>query len=86
MAVSPPPLVWPCSMLGNFRVTGLPENLPKGSPIEVIYAFDESGRVRVRAQDKTGGKEAAIEIERRGGLSATQLDAFTNLAGDYRVD
>ena len=75
-----------CSMLGNFRVTGLPENLPKGSPIEVIYAFDESGRVRVRAQDKTGGKEAAIEIERRGGLSATQLDAFTNLAGDYRVD
>jgi molecular chaperone DnaK len=75
-----------CSMLGNFRITGLPENLPKGSPIEVVYAFDESGRVRVRAQDKTGGKEAAIEIERRGGLSATQLDAFTNLAGDYRVD
>jgi molecular chaperone DnaK len=75
-----------CSLLGNFRITGLPENLPKGAPIEVIYAFDASGRVRVRAQDKTGGKEAAIEIERKGGLSEDQVGAFTSLADSYRVD
>ena len=43
--------------------------LPKGSPIEVTYAFDAAGRISVRAKDKTGGKEAAIEIERRGGLN-----------------
>ncbi|MGD9722042.1 MAG: Hsp70 family protein [Pirellulales bacterium] len=75
-----------CSLLGNFHITGLPENLPQGSPIEVTYAFDESGRVRVSAQDKTGGKEAAIEIERRGGLSDNQLTAFMSLADSYRVD
>ncbi len=75
-----------CSLLGNFRVTGLPEKLPKGSPIEVVYAFDASGRVRVSARDKTGGKEAAIEIERRGGLNDSQLNAFTALADSYRVD
>jgi molecular chaperone DnaK len=75
-----------CSLLGNFRITGLPENLPQGAPIEVTYAFDESGRVRVSAQDKTGGKEAAIEIERKGGLNDTQLTAFTSLADSYRVD
>jgi molecular chaperone DnaK len=75
-----------CSLLGNCRITGLPKDLPKGSPIEVIYAFDSSGRVRVRAHDKTGGKAAEIEIERRGGLDANQLNTFTNLADSYRVD
>ncbi len=75
-----------CSLLGNCRITGLPKNLPKGSPIEVEYAFDASGRVRVRARDKTGGKEAEIEIERKGGLSNSQLDAFTSLADRYQVD
>ena len=59
---------------------------PKGSPIEVEYAFDASGRVRVRACDKTGGKEAEIEIERRGGLSDGQLDSYTTLADGYQVD
>ncbi|MEX0676749.1 MAG: Hsp70 family protein [Pirellulales bacterium] len=75
-----------CSLLGNCRISGLPENLPKGAPIEVVYAFDASGRVRVRARDKTGGKEAQIEIERRSGLSAGQLNAFTALADSYQVD
>jgi molecular chaperone DnaK len=75
-----------CSLLGNCRITGLPESLPKGSPIEVEYAFDSSGRVRVRARDKTGGKEAHIEIERRGGLSANQISTFTALADSYQVD
>jgi len=75
-----------CSLLGNCRITGLPKDLPKGSPIEVTYAFDASGRVRVRAQDKTGGKEAEIEIERRGGLNDGQLSTYTTLANGYKVD
>jgi molecular chaperone DnaK len=75
-----------CSLLGNCRITGLPKDLPKGSPIEVVYAFDSSGRVRVRATDKTGGKEAEIEIERKGGLNASQLTAYTSLADRYRVE
>jgi molecular chaperone DnaK len=75
-----------CSLLGNCRITGLPKDLPKGSPIEVVYAFDASGRVRVRAVDKTGGKEAEIEIERRGGLNAKQLNAYVSLADAYQVD
>jgi molecular chaperone DnaK len=75
-----------CSLLGNFRITGLPENLPKGAPVEVVYAFDASGRVRVSAQEKTGGKEAAIEIERKGGLNDSQLNAFVSLADSYQVD
>jgi molecular chaperone DnaK len=75
-----------CSLLGNCRVTGLPEGLPKGSPIEVTYSFDTAGRIFVRARDKSGGQEATINIERRSGLSDQQVDAYAALAADYVVE
>jgi molecular chaperone DnaK len=75
-----------CTLIGTCRVTGLPPNLPAKSPIEVTYSFDRAGRVRVRARDQAGGREAAIEIERRGGLDDQQIDAFTRLATEYKVE
>ncbi|MEX0936628.1 MAG: Hsp70 family protein [Pirellulales bacterium] len=75
-----------CSLLGKCRISELPEGLPRGSPIEVTYAFDRSGRVTVRAKDKTGGKEAAIQIERRGGLTDSEVDAYAKLASEYHVE
>jgi hypothetical protein len=42
--------------------------------------------VRVRAEDKSSGKEAAIEIERRGGLNDSQIDSFSQLAAEYKVE
>jgi len=75
-----------CSLLGKCRITDLPNDLPKGSPIDVTYAFDASGRISVRAKDKTSGREASIEIERRGGLNQQQIDAFTKLAHDYTIE
>ncbi|MHB1037550.1 MAG: Hsp70 family protein [Pirellulales bacterium] len=75
-----------CTLIGNCRITNLPAALPKGAPIEVTYAFDRAGRVRVRACDKTGGGEATIEIERHGGLDEKQIDAYTQLAHDYQVE
>ncbi len=74
------------SMIGNCYVHDLPPGLPKGSPVEVTYAFDGSGRVKVRARDVSSGKEAAIEIDRRGGLTEQQVDSYTVLASDYKVD
>jgi molecular chaperone DnaK len=75
-----------CSLVGMCRITNLPPNLPKGSPIEVKYSFDASGRIRVQARDKTGGNVATIEIERRGGLDDKQVDALSALASSYKVD
>jgi molecular chaperone DnaK len=75
-----------CSLIGNCSITELPANLPKGSPVEVTYRFDSDGRVRVRARDKTGGREAAIDIQRRGGLNDTQVDNYTALASQYLVE
>ncbi|HVU88272.1 MAG TPA: Hsp70 family protein [Pirellulales bacterium] len=75
-----------CSLIGNCSITNLPDNLPKGAPIEVTYAFDSSGRVRVRAKDVTGGQEATIDIQRKSGLDDKQVDAYTSLAKDYVVE
>jgi molecular chaperone DnaK len=74
-----------CSLLGKCRISDLPPELPKGSPIEVTYAFDAAGRITVSARDVTGGRAAAIQIERRGGLTEDQVDAYTHLANDYQV-
>lgn len=75
-----------CSMIGNCYIYDLPDNLPKGAPIEVTYSFDTSGRVKVSAKDVTGGKEARIEIERSGGLNEAQIDGYSNLASHYQVE
>ena len=75
-----------CSLIGNCRIAELPEGLAKGSPIEVVYSFDEAGRVRVRAEDTTGGRGASIVIDRAGGLDEDQIDLYKILAEEYVVE
>lgn len=75
-----------CSLIGNCKIYDLPPNLPKGAPVEVAYAFGTDGRVKVRARDLTGGNEAAIEIQRGGGLDETQIDSYASLASQYLVE
>jgi molecular chaperone DnaK len=72
--------------LGKCRITDLPPGLAKGSPVEVTYAFSAQGRVIVTARDKTSGREARIEIERRGGLREEDVDALARLANEYKVE
>ena len=74
-----------CSLLGKCRVTDLPEDLPKGSKVEVSYAFDTAGRITVSAKVK-GGSQATIEIERRGGLNEEQIDKYAKLASEYKIE
>ncbi|HBT78529.1 MAG TPA: heat-shock protein Hsp70 [Planctomycetaceae bacterium] len=72
-----------CLLLGKCRISDLPKGLPKGSPVEVTYSFDKSGRISVRAS--VAGQQAHIDIERRGSLSAEQVADFTKLASEYVV-
>ena len=82
------PATWRAARLVEDQpyVHDLPEGTPEGSPVEVTYAFDTAGRVHVTARDVTSGKEASIQIDRRGGLSDEQVDAYANLAAEYKVD
>ncbi len=74
------------SLLGKCRITNLPPNLPKGTPVEVTYAFDKSGRISVSAREKKGNTEAVIEIERQGTLSESEVEQFGILASEYSIE
>jgi molecular chaperone DnaK len=74
-----------CEQLGDFRIFGLPANLPKGSPVEVSYKYDASGRVSVSARELTTGQDASIEIVRESSTDA-ETDAMEGLARDYEVE
>jgi molecular chaperone DnaK len=67
--------------IGECRVTGLPPNLPRGSPIHVRLAYNASGCVSVMALDMTSGQFAESEIARGDRLTEADIErerAFVN--------
>ncbi len=52
----------------------------------MTYSFDKNGRISVNAKEKTSGKAATIDIERRGTLSDQQIETFAKLASEYKVE
>jgi len=75
-----------CTFIGDFRLIGLPENLPKGSPVEIAYAYDSRGHIHVSLKETTGNNECLVEIAWSHGLDETAIDAFQELATHYRVE
>jgi molecular chaperone DnaK len=75
-----------CTLIGDFRITDLPPNLPAGSPVELTYRYDASGRIVAEAKELTGGKAARAEIVRDSGLSDANVDNFEVLAREYTVE
>ncbi len=75
-----------CTLIGDFRITDLPPNLPAGSPVELTYRYDSTGRIVAEAKELTGGRGARAEIVRDSGLTDTNVDAFEMLAKDYTVE
>ncbi|MBM83144.1 MAG: heat-shock protein Hsp70 [Planctomycetaceae bacterium] len=75
-----------CEQIGDFRVMGLPPNLPAGSPVELEYAYDSNGRIQASARELTGNQEASTQIVRESGLDESGVDAFKSLADEYQVE
>lgn len=75
-----------CTFIGDFRLTGLPENLPKGSPVEITYAYDARGRIHALLRETTGNNECLVEIAWSHGLDETAIDALQELAARYQVE
>ncbi|MHC4597500.1 MAG: Hsp70 family protein [Planctomycetota bacterium] len=63
-----------CISVGTCRVTGLPPNLARKSPIEITYEYDGSGRIRVTAREMKGGGEAKAEIVRTSGMTPDEVE------------
>ncbi len=62
-----------CIRIGECRITDLPPR-PAGVPIQIIFCYNEDGRIEVRAIDKQTGKEAHTEIVRSSGLSEEAIE------------
>lgn len=75
-----------CTTIGDFRIVGLPQNLPAGSPVEVIYSYDKNGRISVKAKELTSNQSAETQIVRDSGLEESGIDAFETLAKGYSVE
>jgi molecular chaperone DnaK len=75
-----------CTTIGDFRIIGLPPNLPAGSPVEVTYQYDKNGRIHAHARELTSNQEAKAEIVRDSGLTDEGVDSFEALAGQYSVE
>jgi molecular chaperone DnaK len=75
-----------CTQIAEFQIVGLPAGLPAGSPVDVTYSYDNSGRIQCTAVDLTGKKAANIEIIRSQGLDAKGVDSFQAIARDYHVE
>ena len=75
-----------CEFIGDFRLVGLPQNLPKGSPVEVAYGYNERGHIEVTLREMTGNSAAQVEIAWSHGLDERQIDGMAALARSYRVE
>lgn len=76
-----------CELIGDFRVFNLPAGLKKGSPIEITYAYDSSGRISATAKELTGNNEASAEIVRDSGMNeASIVDALDVLTKEYDIE
>jgi molecular chaperone DnaK (HSP70) len=64
-------------------INGLPP-LPKGSPIDVSFAMDELGNLRVHAVELSTRKDVHIELQ-IGGMDERQVEEARSAIGKYTV-
>ena len=75
-----------CTSIGEFRIMGLPPNLPAGSPVELTYSYDSRGRIHATARELHSNCVGTLELVRSTGLTDAGLVAFERLAKDYNVE
>jgi molecular chaperone DnaK len=61
------------NLLGECRVSGLPPELPTGSPVQVRLSCETNGRVRAMALDMSTGRFGHAVIRIEAGLTEAEL-------------
>jgi molecular chaperone DnaK len=74
-----------CTVVGECRITGLPQDLPAGSPVEVTYQYDVNRHINVYAKELTGGNEASVRIVWDSADSLTSAEDLQQVADAYAV-
>tara|TARA_B100000749_G_C18450156_1_gene476113 strand:+ start:21584 stop:23491 length:1908 start_codon:yes stop_codon:yes gene_type:complete len=72
--------------LGRFELVGIPP-APRGVPqIEVTFDIDANGIINVSAKDQGSGKEQAIKITSKSGLTEEEIDQMVKDAEVHAAD
>ena len=66
------------TLVGRCVVRDLPPDLPKATPVEVIFNYTQDGRLLVLAQLPTINRKANLTIERSSGLTESELIYWKN--------
>ena len=65
-----------CTAIGKCTVTGLPDDLAAGTPIEVRFQYADNGRLRVHVNVAGVDDQVTHEIKRSNNLSQRKLNAW----------
>jgi molecular chaperone DnaK (HSP70) len=74
-----------CSALGACRITALPPGLARGSPVEVTFTLDGSGRLHVRAVELTSGQSVTTTIQCDAGITPDKIVRARDAVGKIPV-
>lgn len=73
--------------IGKCRVSNLPDNLPKKSPVFVTFQYAADGRLSVSAELPTVDVKAETEIQRSSGMSDEQLSFWkSRIEAGIKID
>ena len=60
-------------LIAEGRISGLPPNLPAGSPIHVTFRLEEDGRLTVHAVEPSSGRDCVVEAKVTGVMSKEEV-------------
>jgi molecular chaperone DnaK len=65
-----------CTPIGKCSVRRLPAGLPAGSPVDVLFHYEPTGRLKVRVIVPGTDRQVTTEIRRENSLSKEHLDGW----------
>lgn len=65
-----------CIELGDCVIRDLPVGLTKGSQVDVVYRYDENGRVAVSARIPSSRRSTSVEIRRSNNVDLEGLESW----------
>jgi molecular chaperone DnaK len=60
--------------LGEGEITGLPANLPAGSPLHITFRLEDDGTLKVSAVEPSSGRNLNLEINVEGVMSPQEVE------------
>jgi len=62
--------------IGRCVIRGLPRGLPAGTQVNVVFEYENNGRLKVRASIPSTGQRAKMEIRRDSELTDSKIDEW----------